>query len=160
MHNHRLRRVVLVTAGIALLAPALQACALIEGPPAPKPVRTLPAAPEVEPVFIPDGSAEENLPFFTETLRTYTLGDKPVTGEPISTTLIDAGFQKEQMQVSFDLSKTGLVADSIFVSVRIDADCLIGQVIEEDRSFAVEVADAVGPQNDICLIGETRSIIW
>lgn len=64
------------------------------------------------------------------------------------------------MQVSFDKSRTGLTADSIYVSVRIGEDCMIGQFATEDRELAVDLAGAVGPEKDLCLIGETREIDW
>lgn len=64
------------------------------------------------------------------------------------------------MEVSFDESKTGLTADHLYAAVRIDADCLIAQLVTEDRTFAVETAPAVGPERNHCLIGETRAIDW
>ena len=116
--------------------------------------------PETPPEFHPDGTAEDNLPYFNETLRQFGLSKSTVAGEPVVNTLAAAGFDKSKMQVSFDESKTNLVADNIFVSVRFGEDCLIGQVIVADRSFAAEVAPAVGPEKDICLIGTTRAIDW
>lgn len=119
-----------------------------------------PQAPQAPPELVPDGNAEDNLPFFQETLRQFSAGTAEVQGEPIVNHLAAAGFDKGKMQVSFDRSKTDLVADSIYVSVRFDDQCLVGQVVHEDRSVVGLVEPALGPNTDICLIGTTRPIDW
>ncbi len=141
-------------------APLMVGCVLLEGPTPATPEREAPAVPDVAPEFVPGGSASDNLPYFTEVLRAYAEGEAPVTGQPIVDAVAAAGFDKAVMQVSFDESMTGLDADNIFVSVRMGADCLIGQIVASDREFAVQVEPAVGPAQDICLIGKTRQIDW
>lgn len=116
-----------------------------------------PAAP---PEFYPEGTADDNLPYFHETLRQFGVGSAPVQGVPVVDALAAAGFDKTKMQVSFDESKTSLVADNIFVSVLFGQECLIGQVVVADRTFVTEVAEAVGPEKNLCLIGATRPIDW
>lgn len=148
---------VLLAAGVVA---ALGGCALLEGPTPETPPRETPAVPAAPPEFFPEGSASDNLPYFTETVRAFAAGDQPVTGEPIVNAIADAGFDRGAMQVSFDETKTGLAADSIFVSVRIGEDCLIGQLVTADRSFVAEVQPVVGPNADLCLIGNTRPITW
>lgn len=117
-------------------------------------------APEVPPALMADGSAADNLPFFHETLRLFALGEASVQGQVVVDSLAAAGFDKAKMQVSFDETKTNLVADNIFVSVLYGQDCLIGQVVVADRSFVTKVAPAVGPEINLCLIGNTRPIDW
>lgn len=119
----------------------------------------LPAG-DAEPELVPDGSAHDNLPYFAKILQAFSAGSEPVRGVPVVTALEEAGFTREVMQVSFDESKTQLVADHIYVSVRFGEECLIGQVIESDRSVVTSVQPAVGPEKTICLIGETRIIDW
>lgn len=116
--------------------------------------------PVEQPKFFADGTAADNLPYFHESLRLFGLGESPVQGAPVVDHLVAAGFDKAAMQVSFDESKTELVADNIFVSVLLGSDCLIGQVIVADRSFVTEVVPAVGPEKNVCLIGTTRPIDW
>ena len=116
--------------------------------------------PEKPPELFPEGTAEDNLPYCHETLRQFGAGAEPVQGVPVVNALAAAGFDKTKMQVSFDESKTDLVADNIFASVLLGQDCLIGQVIVADRSFVTEVAPAVGPDKNLCLIGATRPIDW
>ena len=153
-------RLAAVLGAIALSSVVLTGCSLLEGPTPETPKREAPEPPPSAPELVPDGSAADNLPYFTEVLRAFSAGDQPVQGVPVVDAVVDAGFDKSLMQVSFDESKTGLAADSIFVSVRIGADCLIGQVVAEDRSFVAEAKPAVGPAQDICLIGNTRPIDW
>ncbi|UBH06340.1 hypothetical protein K8P10_001851 [Leucobacter sp. Psy1] len=150
----------LAASAVAAALTSLTGCFLLEGPSPRTPERTAPPEPETAPQFVPDGSAEENLPYFTEVLRQYSAGDGPVEGRPIVDAVAEAGFDKAAMSVSFDESKTGYAADSIFVSVRIGADCLLGQVAAEGRGFAAEAEPAIGPDHDVCLIGETRPIDW
>ncbi len=145
---------------VCAAAPLLAGCSLLEGPTPTTPEREAPEKPEVVPQLVPGGSAEENLPYFTEVLRGYAEGESPIKAEPVVNAVAEAGFDKALMQVSFDSTKTGLEADNIFVSVRIDADCLVGQLVAADRSFVAENQPAVGPNNDICLIGETNPITW
>lgn len=138
--------------------PLLAGCSLLEGPTPDLPKRETPAAPEQAPEFLPNGTAEENLPFFREVLGDYASGKGPIHGQPIAQAVIASGFSKDMMQVSFDTTKTGLEADNIFVSVRIGTECLIGQVVAADRSVVAETAPAVGPEKNLCLIGETAPI--
>lgn len=149
---------------ICVALPLLTGCSLIEsvlqGPTPETPARETPAQPESPPEFVPDGTAEQNLPYFTEVLRAFAESDRPVQGAPVVDAVAEAGFDKAAMQVSFDRSMTGLEADNIFVSVRIGADCLIGQIVTSDRSFVAQQEPAVGPDRDICLIGDTRPIDW
>ncbi|QIM18337.1 hypothetical protein G7066_06185 [Leucobacter coleopterorum] len=149
--------------GIAL--PLLAGCSVVESvvagptPQTPKREETT-KKPTVAPVFVPDGTAEQNLPYFTEVIRKYTAGKEPIVGKPVAQAVIDAGFDPTMMQFSFDQTKTNLEADNIFVSVRIGTDCLIGQLVTADRTFVAKNEPAVGPNTDICLIGNTRSVDW
>lgn len=108
--------------------------------------------------FFPDGSAAENLPFFLHTLEEFAGSDAPIEGATVVEAVETAGFKRQSMQVSFDRTQTNLVADSIFISVRIDADCLVGQLVTETREAVAMTAPAVGPNQDICLIGNTAPI--
>lgn len=136
---------------------ALSGCVTPASPETPPP-----AAPTVdaEAILHPDGTAEQNRAFFAATLQSFVVGEADVTGRRIVDALVDAGFPKSHMQVSFDRTKTDLVADAIYVSVRIDEDCLVGQVQTGSRETTTEVLGAVGPDTDLCLIGKTRPITW
>lgn len=120
----------------------------------------VPTASTPPPELIIDGSAEQNLPFFDDVLSRFAASDAAVEGRPIVDSLTAEGFARDDMQVSFDRSKTNLVADSIYVSVLVNDACLLGQIVVADRSVHTIVEPAVGPENNICLIGETRPIDW
>ena len=154
----RRRSPIVAVAALALGAVLLNGCALLEGPTPQTPERSETPRPEVAPEFVPDGSAADNLPYFTEVLRKFSKGTSPVQGAPVVQAVAEAGFDKSMMQVSFDESKTNLPADNIFVSVRIGADCLVGQVVAADRTFVAKNMPAVGPNKDICIIGKTAPI--
>lgn len=149
-----------VALALAATLPLLAGCALIEGPTPETPTRTEPPVPEVAPEFVPGGSAADNLPYFTEVLRAYTASEASITGVPVAQAVIDAGFDPAAIQFSFDQSKTGLAADNIFVSVLVGTDCLIGQLVTGDRTFVAANEPAVGPEINVCLIGNTRSVDW
>lgn len=152
------RRRATAFAALAVMLPLLAGCSLLEGPTPDTPPRETAAVPEVAPEFVPGGTAEENLPYFTEVLRTYSTGTSPIQGAPVVQAVTEAGFDPALMQVSFDQTKTSLPADNIFVSVRAGAECLIGQLVTEDRSFVASVEPALGPDKTICLIGKTAPI--
>ena len=147
-----------LAAGLLVALPALSGCALFEGPTPETPTRTTPAPPKEAPKLVAGGTAEQNEPFFTEVMRAFSTGKEAVQGEPVVQAVAKAGFDKKAMQVSFDKTKTDLVADYIYVSVRIGQGCLIGQISTTDRSFSVDQVAAIGPDKNICLIGKTRPI--
>ncbi|WP_396451872.1 DUF6993 domain-containing protein [Leucobacter aridicollis] len=157
---NRARRAAATVAGAAALMLALSSCSLLEGPTPVTPERPPVEVPAEPATFVPGGTSEENLPFFGQVLREYAAGERPVQGQPIVDALVAGGFDKQTMQVSFDASKTGLAADSIYVAVRTGESCLIGQVSAEDRDATAEVVGAIGPDKNVCLIGQTRPIDW
>lgn len=112
------------------------------------------------PKFVEGGSAFENLEYFNYMLRKAIRGGATVDGVSMVNAVVDAGFDKSLMQVSFDKSQTGLRADNIFVSVRVNDQCLIGQVVTADKTVTTSVQPVVGPEKTICLIGKTRPIDW
>lgn len=155
MFSNRMRASVAILAAATL---ALSGCTSIA------PERTVRdenfQAPPQPPQFYPEGTAEQNLPYFTEVMRVFSVGGEPVEGVSVVNAVAGAGFDKAVMQVSHDRSKTDLVADHIMVSVLMGSDCLLGQVITADRTFFTAVERAVGPEQNICLIGNTRVIDW
>lgn len=157
---NRARRVSAAVAGSVILVLGLSSCSLIEGPTPATPERPKVEQPAEPAVLVPGGSAQENLPFFTQLLAEYAAGEQPIQGQPIVDAVAGGGFDRAEMQVSFDNSKTNLVADSIYVAVRSGETCLIGQLVTEGREVATEAVDAVGPERNVCLIGDTRPIDW
>lgn len=112
------------------------------------------------PTFAPAGGAAENAEFAKYTLKQAIREGMSVDGQSTVNTLVAAGFDKSLMQVSFDRSKTNLTADSIYTSVRFGDQCLLTQVVADDKTVHVSVQPAIGPEKTICLVGETRPIDW
>lgn len=154
-------RIFLATVTVSLSLVLLSACSASE---APKPTQTsttkTTTPSEPAPKLIAGGSAADNEKYFNYTLRKAIRDGMKVTGENVVNTLVNAGFDKLAMQVSFDESRTGLEADNIFVSVRVIDQCLIGQVVTADKTVTTAVEPSVGPDKTYCLIGETRPIDW
>lgn len=149
-----------VLAGTAALMVGLSSCAILEGPSPETPVRTSPVIPDAPLELVPGSTADENLEYFQQILSEYSAGEQPIEGQPIVDAIAAAGFDKADMQVSHDFSRTQLTADSIFVAVRLADTCLLGQLVTENREWAAHADEAAGPDNNICLIGETRPIDW
>ena len=72
--------------------------------------------------------------------------------------LAGAGFDKGAMQVTPDESTIGNAAESIEFSVRLGADCLVGQVGPSIGNPVTTVLP--GLSSGGCLIGQTRPIDW
>lgn len=142
----------------------LSGCAILEGPPIDRPERPTIAIPSPEPdqpiEFVPDGTAEDNLPIFHETLSAVAASESALEGRLLVDELVGVGFSPDLMQVSFDRTPTDLVVDNLYVSARFGTECLVGQVDTTTRELFVDIAPAVGPGDELCLIGNTRPIDW
>ncbi|WP_022877395.1 hypothetical protein [Microbacterium sp. B19] len=110
------------------------------------------------PTLSPAGSAADNLPLFTQVVRTVWGSPDQVAGRAYIDALVGAGFDKAAMQVTPDQTTIGNPAESIEFSVRWGADCLVGQV---GPSIGEPVTTVLpGLSTGGCLIGETRAIDW
>ena len=108
------------------------------------------------PQFDPDGSARSNLDYFDAVNRKLFAAKAGATGRAIVDNLARAGFDKSAMQVTPDRTPIGNRTDSIEFSVRLDAQCLIGQ--SSGGSYTSLVAPALA--DGACLVGKTRPIDW
>ena len=144
-----------VVAACALL---LAGCTAETEPPAPTATTQLEPSPTrtADPEFIVNGTAGQNRPYFEFVLE----GLLAQNSAPSSAMLVDAlasgGFDKSAMEVTADVTPTGIAADSILVAVQVDGQCLIGQV--QAASLTSQLADALGTGR--CLVGRTLSIDW
>lgn len=114
--------------------------------------------PPQAPTLQPEGTAEDNLPYFTLVVQQVWAGPERMAGRAYVDALVGAGFDKSRMQVTKDQTAIGNAADSIQFSVAWNDACLIGQA---GAAFA-EPATVVVPilEGGACLIGETRPIDW
>lgn len=129
---------------------------------APEPTTSAPSA-TVDPApsgpaLVPDGSADDNLPYFTSIIDAVWASPANAQGRAYIDALVAGGFDKSAMQVTLDQSTVGNPAESIQFSVRWGEECLIGQV--GPATGAAVTATAAVLEGGHCLIGKTRPIDW
>jgi len=144
--------------GVLAVTLLVAGCAPIEEQPSPT-ESTAPsptATPEPDPELVEGGTAGQNRPFFEFVLNGMLERNPEPSSQTVVNSLVTSGFDKTAMQVTADTTPVGQRADSILVSVLIDGQCLIGQII--DAELSTELADVLGTGQ--CLIGRTLSIDW
>lgn len=125
--------------------------AALPASPAPTPTETVPA-------LKPDGTAADNLPYFTSIVAAVWAGPDNVSGRAYVDALVAGGFDKAAMQVTNDQSTVGDPAESIQFSVLWVGECLVGQVGPATGEPVSVVLPPVGSGG--CLVGKTRPIDW
>jgi len=151
-----------LAAGLAVL---LAGCTTGTAPDvaSPAPSVTAPAAsatpvptPTGDPVYNPDGTADDNLAYFDRVNLDLESGENQPSGRKIINNLVDAGFDKSAMEITADKTAINLDTDSIEFTVLIDDRCLFGQFgAFKYRSVVLPVLET-----GKCLVGKTRSINW
>ncbi len=140
----------------AVISLALAGCSLgPNGTPSATPMPTVSSAPV--PVYLPDGDAQDNKAYFDWVLSDVATSDQNQPGRTMVDALVSAGFRKNSIQVTPDVTKTDLPADSVIVAVRVARSCLIGQRTN-DREYFSSIESAL--KTGGCLIGTTRTIDW
>ena len=122
-----------------------------EASPSPTPTESAPA-------LKPEGTAADNLPYFSSIVAAVWAGPDNVSGRAYIDALAAGGFDKAAMQVTNDQSTVGNPAESIQFSVLWAGECLVGQVGPATGSPVAVVLRTVGAGE--CLIGDTRPIDW
>lgn len=145
-------------AGAALTAVLGLAACTSPAAPAPSATTAAPSTtgtsePEAPVALVPDGTAEQNLPFFEQVLRTAVEADPETPGLTVVDALVSAGFPREAMQLTADETSVGLAADSVQVSVKTSDGCLVGQY--GPKSDGVRAVIAAPIATGACLIGRT-----
>lgn len=112
--------------------------------------------PTVAPTFDPLLTATENHGYFNAVNTKTVRADGEPLGRDFIDGLVDAGFPKAAMEVTFDKTAINLDADNVQFSVLIDGDCLVGQFGNVGYQSAVLPVLSTGA----CLVGNTRPIDW
>ena len=99
--------------------------------------------------FIPEGSAEDNLPFFAQVLEKAGAGAPGSELTTILEALTTAGFDPATISHTAASSKIELPADSISLAVTVKEQCLIGQFSTTWLETQVAPLTPTG-----CLIGD------
>lgn len=95
--------------------------------------------PTAAPEYRPDGTAGENLQYFTAVIAAFqaTNGRGKDSAEVVSA-LTDAGFPREAIEVTDSTTPNGYAAVSIETAVKIGGDCLLATLRAE--RYTVELA--------------------
>lgn len=162
MRSHSVRTIAIASAAAAVLA--LTAC--VGGTPTPVPTESdstssatpspTASAPAGGAVLRPGGSAAANHEFFDQVNETLHATAGMSDGRTIVDTLVNSGFVKSDMEVTFDTTALEIPVDSIQVSVRINGECLVGGF--NPAAYTSVKAPVLGTGK--CLIGTTRPIDW
>jgi hypothetical protein len=110
-----------------------------------------------DPVYEPNGTAQDNKPYFDLVNNRFFAANGSALGRPIIDNLVAAGFDKANMQVTPDKTSIGGGVDSILFAVKIGDSCLLGQHGGGGYTSSVAAALTTGGP---CLIGTTRPINW
>lgn len=158
-------RLIVCTAGAALiLGVSLAGCTSSSAQPTVTGTRTTATAPtsaasaDPDPTLEPELSASENLAYFDVIALGVLAADPVAGGRAFIDALVVGGFDKAQMEVTFDKTAVDLTADSIQFSVRFAGECLIGQNGPATDGYHSAAAPILG--TGTCLVGSTRQIDW
>ena len=72
-----------------------------------------PSASPSGPAYVPDGTADDNLPLFAAVTAAVWASDQKVSGRAYIDALIAAGFDRAAMQVTQDVSTVGNPVESL-----------------------------------------------
>lgn len=156
---HLVRKISAIAA-LAVAGLSLTACSAlgIDGGPGPTDAESTPATAAPDATFVPGGGAEENKAFFDKTLLALLETNPEAGSHELVNALADAGFDKSQMEVTFDKTSVDLDAAFVIVSVKMPDDmCLIGQT--GTKGYASMVAEPMKSTGK-CQIGVTQDIDW
>ncbi|MDJ1371804.1 hypothetical protein C7K25_10570 [Gulosibacter molinativorax] len=159
MPVHLVRKLTAVAA-LAVASLSLAACSTlgIDSGPGPTETESTAATASPEATFVPGGGAEENKAYFDKTLQALLDANPDAGSHEMVNALTDAGFDKAQMEVTFDKTSVDLDADFVIVSVKMPDDmCLIGQT--GTKGYASTVG-APMKSTGKCQIGVTQDIDW
>lgn len=86
------------------------------------------APPAADPVFVADGTAEDNLPLFTKIVNDQWAAGSGTTGKSYTDALVAAGFDVTAMEVTASKTTLGNDVESLQFAVLWHGSCLVGQV--------------------------------
>lgn len=138
-----------------VLAFSLASCAGPEPVSSPSLIPSGSPSPIAEIQFYPDGTAEENLPWFRQAAQKVFVGPQKGVGQAYLDALVAAGFDPAAMEVGRDHNTINEPAETLSFSVLWnETSCLVGQAGSSIPELVTGVAAPVGPRNR-CLVGST-----
>ena len=123
-----------VIATALALAGALAVTGCSASTPNVKPTETATASasatpkPTKDPVLLPNGSAKDNLYYFTWVIEKTLAADPAADSYAVAQAVGAAGFDPATVQFTFSRTAAGLAADTSEVAVQFGGQCVIGQL--------------------------------
>lgn len=108
----------------------------------------------MNPEFIDGGTADENLPYIDHVLTQAGAGSGRLGSMDAIRVLVEAGFDRIDMEVTSDRTRLELAAESITVAVVVGDQCALGQWSSDWYVSSVTPLLGVGT----CLLGDTLSL--
>ncbi len=156
---HGAAAVLALAAGLGL---GLSGCAAsTPTSPSPSPTAQAPTAtpaPPPGPTLRSKLDARANLAHYDFVASGVVAANPAAGGRDFIDALVAGGFDRAQMEVTFDETSAALAADSIQFAVRLDGECLIGQNGPATGGYHGTVMPLLA--SGTCLVGATRQIDW
>lgn len=112
-----------------------------------------PAPSATAPELNPNGDADENQVLFDAVNKGVIARSDAPTREDFVDALVTSGFEREDIEVTRDVTTVGNEAESVQLAVLWDGECLLGQYDPPDGAYTSTVADVLSSGR--CLLGET-----
>ncbi|MCW4384732.1 hypothetical protein OH146_02975 [Salinibacterium sp. SYSU T00001] len=145
------------TAVAGALALLLGGCsATVEEPtpsPSGAPVIAPTALPQTPPELVPEGTADENRPYFDYVVARHIVDDGTMNHGSVAALLTSAGWESSAIEVTADATPLGNPTDALSFAVQVGDECLIGQ-------WNGEYTSVVAPRlsSGTCLVGTPRPV--
>ncbi len=139
-------------------AMALTGCSLLpfgnqDGTPAPGPASTAPAPDTaVAASEAPRTAGQEFSAKLQDSLGTLAGTTKAPNRRQMSAAMVAAGADPDKVEVSIDITPTGLAVDAIEAATLVDAECVVGQV----REGTVTVTILPALESGRCFVGDVH----
>ena len=139
---------------------ALGGCSLLpSGTPSPAPVQTTSKAPVEGDAQAPAekpaeavSAAQAMSDKLKASLSTLASSTKTPNREQMMAAMLEAGAVKESVELSIDITPTGLAVDAIESATLVGKECVVGQV--RDGNVAVTILPVLGSGR--CFVGDTH----
>ncbi|MDH6532743.1 hypothetical protein M2119_000980 [Aurantimicrobium minutum] len=109
------------------------------------------ATPTPPPVFLPEGTATENLEYLGWVISTTVASDPAADSYAVASAVGASGFDPATVQFTFSTTAAGLPADTSEIAVQFAGECLIGQYGPAQPTVITKVMPLLASGG--CLIG-------
>lgn len=143
--------------GVLLLSSGLASCSAAQDIVAPTTTASVSATasasptPTPPPVFLPEGTAQQNLEFLKWVVISTLAADPAADSYAVATAVGASGFDPATVQFTFSTTAAGLPADTSEVAVQFAGECLIAQYGPAQPAVITKVMPVLASGG--CLLG-------